>query len=422
MISCNRIKYFLFFLFFSICSGLLSQSVENGESIYKANCTSCHYTSDKKLIGPGLQGVTDKRSKEWLKLWINDNAALRASGDADAIAIFEEYNGSIMQAFYFSDDDFEDLYAYLVDPPVEESSQIIASEDLDNLDEVKNSNTDIYLLILLLVILIVLLSSVKNNLEQSLNRPSQTILQVIISVVSDNKSKFIIFVFTFVYSLKIVYGLMLGIGDIESYQPSQPIMFSHKIHAGENGVDCNYCHSSARKSKHSGVPSANVCMNCHTYIQEGPNYGTTEIGKIYDAVGFDPETRTYIEGYQQKPIEWIRVHQLPDLAYFNHSQHVNVAGLECQQCHGDMQNKTVGQVATTEELNNQENNIKDGIEFGHPTLSMGWCIDCHRQKEVDLVNNDYYMEVHEKLLKKHGEDTKITVDMIGGLECGKCHY
>jgi len=156
-------------------------------------------------------------------------------------------------------------------------------------------------------------------------------------------------------------------------------------------------------------------------VTKGTNTGTEEISKIHDAVGYDAEKGEYIEGYEQKPIEWVRVHTLPDLTYFNHSQHVTVGDLECQQCHGNMQEKTLGQVATMEELNSQNFNVKDGIEFKHATLTMGWCIDCHRQKEVNMEDNDYYTEMHEKMKVKYG-DEKLTVDKIGGLECGKCHY
>ena len=194
---------------------------------------------------------------------------------------------------------------------------------------------------------------------------------------------------------------MLGVGVYTNYMPEQPIAFSHKVHAGENGVDCNYCHSSARKSKHSGIPSANVCMNCHTYINEGKITGTTEISKIYDAVGFDPDSKTYIEGYEQKPIKWVRIHNLPDLSYFNHSQHVVAGKVECQTCHGPV-----------EEME---------VLYQHASLTMGWCIDCHRETEVAMEGNEYYTELHDQLKEKY-KGEKITVDKIGGIECGKCHY
>jgi hypothetical protein len=201
--------------------------------------------------------------------------------------------------------------------------------------------------------------------------------------------------------LKVAFDAMMGVGVTTNYMPEQPIAYSHKIHAGDNGIDCNYCHSGARNSKTAGIPSANVCMNCHTYISSGTNTGETEIAKIYDAIGFDVNTRSYIEGYEQKPIKWVRIHNLPDLAYFNHSQHVTVGKLECQECHGPVEEMDVVW---------QEND-----------LTMGWCIDCHRETEVKMEGNDYYTSMHEKMKEKYAGE-KITVDKIGGLECGKCHY
>jgi hypothetical protein len=209
-----------------------------------------------------------------------------------------------------------------------------------------------------------------------------------------------------------LYGWMMGIGMEQNYQPEQPIAFSHALHAGENQIDCNYCHSSARHSKHSGIPSANVCMNCHMYVDGSEitddagnlkydGEGSPEIAKIYAAIGWDSENREYIEGYEQQPIKWVRIHNLPDLAYFNHSQHVSAGQLECQECHGP--------VETMEEV------------YQYSELTMGWCINCHRETEVQFNKNEYYQDFHEELTEKyHGE--KITAEKIGGLECGKCHY
>jgi hypothetical protein len=199
-----------------------------------------------------------------------------------------------------------------------------------------------------------------------------------------------------------LYVGLSGVSVETGYQPTQPIKFSHELHAGQNEIDCNYCHSGARKSKHSNIPSADVCMNCHMYIQEGPKYGTEEIGKIYAAIGFDPETSSYIEGYDEKPIKWVRIHKLPDLAYFNHAQHVTAGNIECQTCHGP---------------------IEEMVEvYQYSPLTMGWCINCHRETKVDVESNDYYKEMHTKLKEKYGPNAEITVEMIGGLECGKCHY
>ena len=370
-----------------------------------------------------LKGVTEKRNKEWLKQWINSSSDFIASGDADAIAIFEEYNKSVMTSFYFSDEDFEALYGYLENPPIEEVK--VASATGTTQDEGMQSSTKMMLVALVLLTLVFLLTSIKNSLKESLGQETETVSETVITqtktFLANNINKLFVGLFIMIVILKFVFDTLMGIGITTSYQPEQPIAFSHKIHAGDNSIDCNYCHSSARSSKTSGIPSANVCMNCHANITSGTTTGTTEIQKIYDAIGYDPDTRTYIEGYVQKPIEWIKVHNLPDLAYFNHSQHVTVGGLECQQCHGNMQEKTVGQVATMQELNNISFNKKDSIEFDHATLTMGFCIDCHRQSEVKMDGNDYYTSMHEKMKKKYAGQ-KITVEKMGGLECGKCHY
>ncbi|MGB0788674.1 MAG: cytochrome c3 family protein, partial [Marinirhabdus sp.] len=182
------------------------------------------------------------------------------------------------------------------------------------------------------------------------------------------------------------------------------------VHAGENEIDCNYCHSSARKSKHSGIPSLNVCMNCHKNIaeyngEEDLENGYTkafydaEIQKLYKAVGWDETTQSYTG--KTEPVKWVRIHNLPDFAYFNHSQHVTVAGIACQECHGPV-----------EEME---------IMRQHAPLTMGWCINCHRETNVSMAGNEYYENIHEQLAKKYGVD-KVTAAQMGGLECGKCHY
>ena len=414
----NLKRIFLFLLLFTFNYHLLSQSendqalssdqISIGQQIFKSNCVSCHTIGDGDLVGPDLMGVTEKRSKEWLMSWITDNKALRESGDKDAIAIYEQYNKQSMQAFYFSEDEMNDLLAYLENPPVEQKDEVIAQNDLS--DEGISLTLILMIAALILLMFIFILTSVKNSLKEALSQPTHSVFDSVQYFLSVDVNKAIIGAAVFLIITRFfIFEPLMGIGIVEEYQPAQPIEFSHKIHAGENGIDCNYCHSSARHGKMAGVPSVNVCMNCHTMIKKGTHTGEFEINKIHEA--FE----------NNQPIEWVRVHQLPDLSYFNHSQHVNVAGLECQQCHGNMEEKTLGQVATMEELNAQKFNKDQGIEFKHPTLSMGWCIDCHRQKEVDVEGNDYYLEMHEQLKNKHGEK-KITVDMIGGMECGKCHY
>jgi hypothetical protein len=226
------------------------------------------------------------------------------------------------------------------------------------------------------------------------------------------KNQFLVLItsiFLILTSAYFVYGYLMQIGIDQDYEPVQPIHYSHRIHAGSNGIDCNYCHSSARVSKHSGIPSLNVCMNCHKSIAEVSDTTATEeyskafydneIDKLYKAVGWDKENQKYTG--KTEPVKWVRIHNLPSHVYFNHSQHVNVAGVECQTCHGPVE---------TYEIQKQ-----------FAPLTMGWCIDCHRKTEVKLESNEYYAKIHEQLSKKYGVQ-KLTAAQMGGLECGKCHY
>ena len=404
MMQNNRFShYILFFLVaFLISPHLSADDIKSGEKLYKQNCTACHMMTEAKLVGPGLKGVTEKYEKEWLIKWIRNSQELIASGDERAIKIFEEYDKSVMTAFDFSDDEFSDLLAYLANPP--EPEVVASKEEGADVNQGMSTSTQLMLIALVLVTLVFLLVSLKNNLKSALGQETETIPETLIGqyslFISNNKNVvFACSVFAIVM-LKFTYDGLMGVGVTTNYAPAQPIAFSHKLHAGVNGVDCNYCHSSARHSKHSGIPSANVCMNCHTYISEGPS-GKDEIQKIYDAIGFDPETRKYIEGYQQKPIEWVRIHNLPDHAYFNHSQHVVAGNLECQDCHGPV-----------EEMD---------VLYQYSELTMGWCVDCHRETEVQMEGNNYYTHLHEQLKEKY-KGEKITVDKMGGLECAKCHY
>ncbi len=170
-----------------------------------------------------------------------------------------------------------------------------------------------------------------------------------------------------------VYAWMMQVGIDEGYMPVQPIHYSHKIHSGENKIECKYCHSSARVSKHSGIPSLNVCMNCHKNIAEyngeedlengyDRDFYTNEIKKLYAAVGWDEDNQVYTGKTQ--PVKWVRIHNLPDHVYFNHAQHVEVANIECQKCHGPV-----------EEME---------IMYQYSPLTMGWCINCHRESNIDL--------------------------------------
>ena len=395
----------LIILLFAVSASLSAQNVEEGEKLYKANCTACHQI-DNKLIGPALRGVSDKYSEEWLIKWIKNSAEMIAAGDPDAIAIWEEYNKSPMTAFpYFSDDDVKNILAYIEQAP--EKQAVVATTSTDGGAIVVEDQTSDYIILTIAIVLLLVIAGlwkIKNTLKEVAGEESEDLFSSTITLVNAffaRKSLVTLTVLIILgFGVNSAWNLMLGVGVTKGYAPEQPIAYSHKLHSGINGIDCNYCHHSARHGKSAAIPSANVCMNCHTYINEGPS-GKAEIQKIYDAVGFDPEKGQYIEGYEQKPIKWVRIHNLPDHAYFNHSQHVVAGGLECQDCHGAIEEMEV-------------------VEQ-HAELTMGWCIDCHRQTEVKVADNDYYEEMHAKFKENHPGEA-FNVEAIGGLECGKCHH
>lgn len=193
------------------------------------------------------------------------------------------------------------------------------------------------------------------------------------------------------WQIQLLLDAGIALGRQENYEPDQPVKFSHMVHVTENQMDCKYCHHTVEHSKSAGFPEVELCMNCHIIVREGTNSGRHEISKVVMA---------YETG---EPIEWIRIHNLQDHAYFNHAQHVMVGGLECQTCHGPI------------ETMHRVKQVSD--------LSMGWCINCHRDTEIQFFDNAFYAEyeaLHEKV--KSGEIDRVTADLVGGIECSKCHY
>jgi hypothetical protein len=167
-----------------------------------------------------------------------------------------------------------------------------------------------------------------------------------------------------------------GLGNQQGYQPQQPINFSHKVHAGDNQIQCLYCHSSADKSSVAGIPAASTCMNCHTKILKD----SPEIQKIAAALA------------QNKPVEWVKVNDLPDHVTFDHSRHVT-AGLKCQLCHGPVE-------------------TMDRVEQFDP-LSMGMCVGCHRtHREVTLDENGRPTVTKEVTPKR----------LMASTDCSVCHH
>ena len=413
-------KVFLAVLIFSFSLNISAQEIDiaKGKSLFNANCASCHKLN-KNLVGPALKGVSAKYDKDWLYSWIKNSAALIKSGDDQAVAIYEEYNKVAMNAFpQLSNEDIDNILAYTdyVPEPVVNANAAAVTINSDS----DSSLTNDIVLVLLTVVLLVLITMLflvtktlrniaeKNGINVENKQGSKfSIWQAFI------KNQFLIFVSVILLLLSsayFAYGYMMQIGVDQGYMPVQPIHYSHKIHAGANQIECQYCHSSARISKHSGIPSLNVCMNCHENIADyngeedlekgyTKDFYTNEIKKLYKAVGWDEETQSYTG--DTEPVKWVRIHNLPDFVYFNHSQHVSVAGIDCQKCHGPV-----------EEME---------ILYQYSPLTMGWCIDCHRESNIKVKDNEYYTKIHEELSKKYGVK-ELSIAQMGGLECGKCHY
>jgi len=395
-------------VFLSVISQFQAKAQANGESIFKANCTSCHVVGENKVVGPGLKNVHQRRSEEWLLKWIKNSSALIKSGDADAVKVFEENNKIAMPAFNLKDDEVKAVIAYIKaeseKAPAAAAPGAASGTAGATAEEEDNSPIVLLLVTALLVALYFVLNRVKKGLEKVIRQreglPEPVVYRGKAWIREHKKLVAVILILGLVFgSVKGWYALK-EIGVSQGYEPDQPIKFSHALHVGQNKIDCRYCHSGAEKSKNASIPSPSLCMNCHKYVQQGPKYGTEEIAKIYKAVGWDKDKQQYTG--KTEAIQWVRIHNLPDLAYFNHAQHVKVGQVACQTCHGEVQNMEVMKQASP--------------------LTMGWCINCHRETEVKMDGNGYYTELHEKLKKQYGPDAKLTVEKIGGLECARCHY
>jgi len=422
---------------------------KNGEKLFKANCTACH-ALDKQLVGPALGGVVDRLKKEqnldtdWIRKWVKDNKALRTSGDKYANEVFAKFNKTEMLAFSnLSDKDIDDILEYTTNPPAPEPAADAATASDTNsvaaleMAQKQSTNSKVILISLIAIggLLLWLLLKLRQlvKLQQTEELAGLNATRAVSFGDMYRKYSYIGKGVLVVLGILAAYGIwnwLMWVGVYKGYKPEQPIYFSHKIHAGENKIDCQLCHSSAKYGKVSEVPSMNVCMNCHKmiseykgkYIEPGKDkaFYDGEIQKIYSAVGWDPASQQYTGKTQ--PVEWTRIHNMPDFVYFNHAQHV-VAGenaiitsfnkknpeakidVVCKACHGQIDTMNVVQMAND--------------------FTMGWCIECHRTTEVDMTNGynkEYFKNLHDKLKKQYGSGTKVTVAAIGGLECGKCHY
>lgn len=462
-----KIKFLLaFVLLLTQFSGSTQASVDEGKTLFRNYCATCHAKNMRtNATGPALAGVEERWAdydRADLYAWIRNSQAMIADGHPRAVELWDQYKPVVMNAFpNLTDDNMESLLLYINDaanPVAVVGGPVVGIAQVEE----ESSNGLYYILAIALAFLAIVLTRIISNLNviaAKRDNPNAVVERktLVQTLTSKGLISFLVFALIVIGGYFTV-NTAINLGRQQGYAPDQPIKFSHETHAGINGIDCQYCHDGARRSKHSVIPATNTCMNCHTAIKVGSEYGTAELSKIYASVGYDPAAGAYINNYENMPedsiqmifenwiasnyvaendlseldaegrnvvnaqwknikesltnevkedlygpIPWVRIHNLPDHVYFNHAQHVTVGKIECQQCHGAVETMKVLQQ--------------------YSPLSMGWCINCHRQTEVQFQDNEYYQayeRYHDEL--NNGERSKVTVEDIGGLECQKCHY
>jgi cytochrome c2 len=404
---------------FTLCLVLVSLLFGNklfaqdGKALFQANCASCHAVG-KKLTGPALAGVEDRgpwSDRKKLYAWVHNPAGF-AKTEPYAANLIKEFGGVLMTGFPgLADAEIDAIIGYInaeASKPAAGPTPGAATADAPAED-----NSLLFgILALVLAIITLILLQINSNLKKLTDEKEGVVRG---EPVAFWKNKAYMSTLTILFFIVAGYFFAqgaIGLGRQTNYQPIQPIYYSHKVHAGINQVNCLYCHGSAMEGKHANIPSVNVCMNCHMAINEYTGEkiiredgsevnGTAEIKKLHDAAGWDPTTNKYTG--KSKPIEWIKIHSLPDHVYFNHSQHTKAGGVQCQTCHGEIQN--MGEV------------------YQFANLSMGWCVNCHRETKVKFQENGFY-SMYEKFHNdiKNGKMDSVTVEKIGGTECQKCHY
>jgi len=446
MISCKTTGRRLTLLFLSfIFLSSINTYAQDGKALFMGKCASCH-NPVKDGTGPKLQGVLNNEyyggDIKKVANWVRNVPKLLA--DPHYAALQKQYGGAVMTAYAdIKDEEVAAIFKY-----VEEYKVAGPPTTTGGATEPSGTNNAIIfgIISLILGVIALILMQVNSNLKkmsddaEGIQRPEPVVFY-------KNKAYIaLLAIVLFVVGGYLVAKGAIGLGRQKDYQPEQPIFYSHKVHAGLNQINCQYCHSSVTESKHATIPSVNVCMNCHKAINEyakGPKLytedgeevnGTAEIQKLYKYAGFDPKNAAAWNPAMAKPIEWIKIHNLPDHVYFNHSQHVKTGKVQCQSCHGE--------ITAMDE-------VKQVAE-----LSMGWCVNCHRQTKVDFnydstgnkfysiyekfhndlktselnaVNNDKTLTAKERKMKVDSIRRLVRMDSvrvqdIGGLECQKCHY
>jgi cytochrome c2 len=416
----KHLSALLFSLLILSVSSSSAQDAAAGKAVFMSKCASCHNVL-KKATGPALAGLEERHKwadhKELLA-WINNPAAYMAK-DPYTQGLKAEY-GSMMTGFPdVTLADVTNIVAYVNEAAKPAPAPAAgAGEPAQGAD---GQNSVLFGIIsLLLGVIALILMQVNSNLKKLSDQAEGVSLPEAIPFWRNKTNIAILSIVFFVFGGYMVAKGAIGLGRQKDYQPVQPIYYSHKVHAGINQINCLYCHGSAEQSKHAAIPSVNTCMNCHKAIQsyeKGPKLfdeegneidGTAEIQKLYEFAGFDPNNPNKWDPSMAKPIEWIKIHNLPDHVYFNHAQHVNAGKVQCQSCHGEIQ--------AMDEVKQMSD------------LSMGWCINCHRETKVqfnyDSTKGNKFYSIYEKFHNdiKSGKMDSVTVKDIGGLECQKCHY
>ncbi|QHS61473.1 c-type cytochrome [Chitinophaga agri] len=385
----------------------------NGKTLFQQNCASCHNVH-KQVTGPALKGVEERWSdKKLLHQWIHNSSAVVASGDPYAVKLFNDFNKQVMPGFpSFTDKDIDDILAY-----IDVESKAVKTPEgptpaAGAPAESGNNSLLFGVITLILAIVALILMQINSNLNKLAGDKDGVPTPEPVPFYKNKAYIALVILVLFMVGGYFTINGAIGLGRQKDYMPEQPIFYSHKVHAGVNQINCLYCHAGAEKSKHAMIPSENICMNCHKtiseyggadlYTAEGKKVnGTAEIQKLYDHVGWDKKAQAYTK--PGKPIQWTKIHNLPDHVYFNHSQHVVAGKQQCQTCHG----------AITE--------MDEVHQFAE--LSMGWCVNCHRTTKVQFADNKYYSifeQFHQQV--KEGKIDSVTVEMVGGTECQKCHY
>ncbi len=409
---------FLFITLFAIALGFFAPAnAQDGKQLFTDNCASCHNVL-KKATGPALKNVEDRwPNKDHLYQWIRNNKAFLATGDKYANDLYIEYDKTAMNTFpTLKDNEIAAILKYINDykDPKEDVGGIIVDE------KKSGSNTLLFgLVTIILAVVGLILLQVNSNLKKLTDEKAGLASREPVPFWRNKAYIMVGTILFFIFGGYMTINGAINMGRSKKYQPEQPIYYSHKVHAGVNQVNCLYCHGGAQESKHANIPSVNVCMNCHMaineysekseklYREDGTEIsGTAEIQKLYDYAGFNPKENKPWNPANAKPIPWTKIHNLPDHVYFNHSQHVTAGKVQCQTCHGEIQ--------------------KMGEVYQFAELSMGWCVNCHRETKVQFKDNGFY-----SMYEKYNNDIKnkkldsikgVTVEMIGGTECQKCHY